>query len=100
MQQTKVTGEKPNTEKKYRLKATLEASRIVRLGDAALYSNLDSFKLELKRSKGERKKYLKVLVKIIEEKLEKKDRDIANMSYAEYGETMKGGGGGEGRGEG
>ena len=67
---------------KLRLKATLEASRIFRLGESNMYDQLKSFEAELKGKKinGIRREYLETLVGVINEKIDK-SIDSANISF-------------------
>lgn len=67
---------------KMRFKATLEANRISRLGMDNAYTKLNEFKKQLEKEKNSgRKEWLKIVIQVLEEKMEQKEEVLANTQY-------------------
>jgi cation transport regulator ChaC len=69
-------------ELKFRLKATLEASKIYRMGEDIMYNKLNSFENELKQTKikDSRREYLEELVGVLNQKIERNIDTRANTA--------------------
>jgi hypothetical protein len=76
---------------KLKLRASIEASRLSRLKLDDAFDLLRDYRKELDVSKGERKKYLDILVSMLDDRLENKMNSINNSVH---GGEIGGGGGG------
>lgn len=76
---------------KFKLKANLESSKLMRCNLDQVYEKFDQFEKEFKKSTGPRKEYLFYLIQNLEEKLDNKEEKMITM---EHGGNIGGGGGG------
>ena len=81
--------EMPNENLRLKLKATIEAKRISRMGQDTAHEKLEEFKKVLKKMEnGPSKEKMEIMISVLHAELEKNEETYAN---AEYGGTIEGG---------